>query len=278
MPTRGGDVPVTSDPVARKIHQVNMTQPSIARVYDYLLDGKDNFAVDRAVAEKLMASDMEPKRLALVQRDFLVRAVQFVTAQGVAQFLDLGSGLPTSPSVHEIARGVIPDARVAYVDNDPIVHMHNQAELAIDDGVATAGADVRDPEAVLGSKAVQGCLDFSQPVGILLVGIVHFLGDEDDVEGMISRYRDAVPAGSYLVLSTGTTEKADSDLISDTKSAYRDYSAPFRLRSRAEILRLFDGFDLIDPGLVSMPEWRPTEATDRVPLKATSLGGIAVKP
>lgn len=269
---------MTSDPIAARMHQVKMTRPSIARVYDYLLDGKDNFAVDRAVAEKLMASDMEPKRLALVQRDFLVRAVKAVAAQGVTQFLDLGSGLPTSPSVHEAARGVIPDARVVYVDNDPVVNMHNQVLLAVDGGVATAEADVRDPEAVLGSEAVRSCLDFSQPAGILLVGIVHFLGDDDNVERMISRYRDAVPAGSYLVLSTGTTEEADSGLISDTESAYTDYSSPFRLRSREEILRLFDGFDLLDPGLVSMQEWRPAQATDRVPLKATSLGAVAVKP
>jgi len=257
---------------------VDITRPSIARVYDYLLDGKDNFAADRAVAEKLMASNLDPKRLALVTRDFLVRAVRFAAERGVAQFLDLGSGLPTAPSVHEVARAVIPGAHVAYVDNDPVVIAHNRALLATGDDIVTVHADVRDPASVLGSEAVRRCLDLGRPVALLLLGVMHFIGDEDDAEGMIARYRDALAPESVLVLSTGTTEGADPDVVSGTKDAYRNYSTPFRLRSRAEIQRLFEGFDLVAPGLVPMQDWRPDPTTDRAPLKATNLSGVAVKP
>jgi hypothetical protein len=268
---------VTSSPEPSTLHGFDTTRPSIARVYDYLLDGKDNFAADRAVAEKLIASNLEPKRIAHVTRDFLVRAVGFATQRGVAQFLDLGSGLPTSPSVHEIARKVIPDARVVYVDNDPLVVAHNRALLATGDGLVTIQADVREPDSVLGSEAVRQCLDFDQPVAALLLGVLHFIGDADDPDAMIGRYRDAMASGSLLVLSTGTSEGADPALVSGTQEAYRDYQTPFRLRSRAEIQRLFGGFGLVEPGLVPMQEWRPTEATDRVPLKAANLGGVGIK-
>jgi hypothetical protein len=256
---------------------VDVTRPSIARVYDYLLDGKDNFAADRAVAEKLMASNLEPKRLALITRDFLVRAVRFAAERGVDQFLDLGSGLPTSPSVHEVARDVIPGARVAYVDNDPAVIAHNRALLATGDGLVSILADVRDPRSVLGSETVQACLDLSRPAVVLLLGVMHFIGDEEDPEGMLGQYRDALAPGSLLVLSTGTSEGADPAVVSGTRDAYRKYSTPFRLRSRAEIERLFDGFDLVEPGLVPMQDWRPAETTDRAPLKATNLCGVGAK-
>jgi S-adenosyl methyltransferase len=256
---------------------IDITRPSIARVYDYLLDGKDNFAVDRAVAEKLMVSNLEPKRLSLANRDFLVRAVRFLAEQGVDQFLDLGSGLPTSPSVHEVARKVLPGARVAYVDHDPVVIVHNRALLATGDGLVTVRADLRDPHAVLGSDEVQGCLDFSQPVAVLLLSVLHFIADDEDPHGIIARYRDALAPGSHLVLSTGTSECADADMVSGTIDAYQDYRTPFRLRTRAEVQPFFDGFELVDPGVVLMQDWRPDETTDRVPLKATNLSGAGVK-
>ncbi|MGH3261224.1 MAG: SAM-dependent methyltransferase, partial [Trebonia sp.] len=183
---------MTSSPQPDMPDEVDITRPSIARVYDYLLDGKDNFAVDRAVAEKLMASNLEPKRLARVTREFLVRTVGFAAERGVGQFLDLGSGLPTSPSVHEVAREAIPGARVAYVDNDPVVATHNRALIAVGDEVVTLQADVRAPDSVLGSAVVGRCLDFGRPVAVLLLGILHFLGDADEPDGMIGRYRDAL--------------------------------------------------------------------------------------
>jgi SAM-dependent methyltransferase len=256
---------------------VDITRPSIARVYDYLLGGKDNFAADRAVAEKLMASNLEPRRLALVTRDFLVRAVRFAAERGVDQFLDLGSGLPTAPSVHEVAREIIPGARVVYVDNDPVVVAHNRALLAIGDGLVTIQADVREPGSVLDSEETRECLDFDQPVALLLTGILHFIGDDDDPEAMIRRYRDALAPGSLLVLSTGTSDGADPAVVSGTREAYQGYRTAFRLRSGAEIERFFDGFDLVAPGLVSMQDWRPTEEIGGEPLKGTNLSGVGVK-
>jgi S-adenosyl methyltransferase len=140
-----------------------------------------------------------------------------------------------------VARAAIPGARVAYVDNDPVVVAHNRALLATGDGLVTVHADVRDPGSMLGSEDVRQCLDLGQPVVLLLLGVVHFIGDEDDPEGMVAQYRDALAPGSVLVLSTGTSEGADPDVVSGTKDAYRNYRTPFRLRSRAEIRRLFDG-------------------------------------
>src|SRR5271166_4793538 len=145
---------------------VDVTRPSIARIYDYVLFGKDNFAVDRAAAEKLMESGLD-RRHALANRAFLGRAVDFLARQGIAQYLDLGSGLPTSPSVHEVARDIIPAARVVYVDHDPIVVAHNDALLATRDGVITIRADLRDPDAVLGHETVAHGVDFGQPVAVL---------------------------------------------------------------------------------------------------------------
>jgi hypothetical protein len=257
--------------------EVDIMRPSIARVYDYLLGGKDNFAADRAVAEKLMASNLEPQRLALVTRDFLVRAVRFAAKRGLAQFLDLGSGLPTAPSVHEIAGETVAGARVVYVDNDPVVVAHNRALLTTSEGLVTIQADVREPGSVLDSEATRACLDFGRPIALLLTGIMHFIGDDEDPEGMIGRYREALAPGSLLVLSAGTSDGADPALVSAAQEAYRDYRASFRLRSRAEIERFFDGFDLVEPGLVAMQEWRPDETTDRAPLQATNLSGVGVK-
>ena len=255
----------------------DITRPSIARVYDYLLGDKDNFAADRAVAEKLIASNLEPQRLALVTRDFLVRAVRFADERGLAQFLDLGSGLPTAPSVHEVAREAVPGARVVYVDNDPVVVAHNRALLATGDGLGTIQADVRDPGSVLDSEVTRECLDFDQPIALLLTSVLHFIGDADDPEGMVGRYRDALAPGSLLVLSTGTSDGADPAVVSGTQEAYQNYATAFRLRSRAEIQRFFDGFDLVEPGLVAMQDWRPAETTDRAPLKGTNLSGVGVK-
>jgi len=194
---------------------VDVTRPSIARIYDYLLFGKDNFAADRAAADKLMQSRLEPRRLALANRAFLRRAVRFLARQGVSQFLDLGSGLPTSPSVHAVARDVRPDARVAYVDHDPIVVAHNDALLATRDGVITVRADVREPEAVLGHDALTGCLDFGRPVAVLLLSVLHFINHDEDARGIVARFRERMVPGSYLAVSIGTSDGADPEMLAE---------------------------------------------------------------
>jgi len=254
---------------------VDVTRPSIARIYDFLLDGKDNFAVDRAAAEHLMQSRLDPKRLSLANRGFLRRAVRFLAQQGISQYLDLGSGLPTSPSVHEVARDFSPGARVVYVDHDPIVVAHNDALLATGDGVITIREDVRDPDAVLANDKLTGCLDFSKPIAVLLLGVLHFISESEDAPGIIARFRERMAPGSYLMMSVGTSDGADPEMLAEATDTYAGARMPFTLRSRAQILGLFEGFDLVEPGLVSLPEWRPEFNTDRTPLMGPTLAGVA---
>jgi S-adenosyl methyltransferase len=253
---------------------VDVTRPNIARIYDYVLFGKDNFAVDRAAAEKLMESGLD-RRHALANRSFLRRAVGFLARRGIAQYLDLGSGLPTAPSVHEVARDTVPGARVVYVDHDPIVVAHNDALLATRDGVITIRGDVRDPEAILAHEALAGCLDFSQPVAVLLLSVLHFISLEEDAPGAIARFRERLAPGSYLAISVGTSDGADPGMLAEATQTYAGARTPFTLRTRAQIMDLFDGFDLVEPGLVSLPEWRPEFNTDRTPLKGPTVGAVA---
>ena len=253
---------------------VDVTRPSIARIYDYVLFGKDNFAVDRAAAEKLMESGLD-RRHALANRAFLRRAVDYLARQGIAQYLDLGSGLPTSPSVHEVARDIIPAARVVYVDHDPIVVAHNDALLATGDGVTTIRGDIRDPDSVLAHRALAECLDFSQPVAVLLLSVLHFISHEEDAPGIIAKFRARLAPGSYLAISVGTSDGADPDMLAEATQTYAGARMPFTLRSHAQILDLFDGFDLVEPGLVSLPEWRPLFNTDRTPLKGPTVCAVA---
>jgi O-methyltransferase involved in polyketide biosynthesis len=194
---------------------VDVTRPSIARIYDCLLYGKDNFAVDRAAAEKLMESRLDPRRLALANRAFLFRAVRFLAQQGIAQYLDLGSGLPTAPSVHEVARDVIPAARVVYVDHDPIVVAHNDALLATRDGVITIRGDIRDPDAVLAHEALATCLDFRQPVAMLVLSVLHFISHEENAPGIIAKFRERLAPGSYLAVSVGTSDGTDPEMLAE---------------------------------------------------------------
>ncbi len=266
---------VTTNREPRVPDGVDVTRPSIARIYDYLLNGKDNFAADRAAAHKLMESRLDPRQLSWANRGFLRRAVRFMAQQGIAQYLDLGSGLPTSPSVHEVARDVIPGARVAYVDHDPIVVAHNDALLATRDGVITIRADIRDPGAVLGHDALDRCIDFGQPVAVLLLSVLHFISGDEDAPGIIARFRERMAPGSYLAISLGTSDGADPEMLAEATQTYADARMPFTLRSRAAIMDLFAGFDLVEPGLVSLPEWRPDIGTDRASLRGPTVAGVA---
>ena len=253
---------------------IDVTRPSIARIYDYALFGKDNFAADRAAAKKLFEAGLD-RRHALANRAFLVRAVRLLARQGVAQYLDLGSGLPTSPSVHEVARDTVPAARVVYVDHDPIVVGHNDALLATRDGVITIRGDIRDPDSVLAHGALTEGLDFSEPVAVLLLSVLHFISHEEDAPGIIARFRERLAPGSYLAISVGTSDGADPEMLAEATQTYAGARMPFTLRSQAQILDLFDGFDLVEPGLVSLPEWRPDLNTDRTPLSGPTVGAVA---
>jgi trans-aconitate methyltransferase len=246
---------------------IDVNTPSPARMYDYWLGGKDNFAADRAAAEQVIAVNPEQRDLVRANRAFLVRAVRHIAQEGIDQFLDLGTGIPTSPNVHEVARAVRPSARVVYVDNDPIVSAHNKALRAADDAVGAVHADIRHPAEILADPAVTRLLDLDRPVGLLAIAVLHFITEAEEV---IARFRQALSPGSYLALSVGTTDGLTPSQVQGIKDAYANASAHAVIRSRQEIERLFTGFDLIEPGLVHVAKWR----ADGPETKGRLLAGV----
>jgi SAM-dependent methyltransferase len=237
---------------------VDTATPNVARIYDYLLGGKDNFAADRAAAEQLMASIPDIAAIARDNRSFLTRAVRYLTAEaGIRQFLDLGGGLPTQSNVHEVAQQIAPGTRVVYVDYDPVVWSHGQALLVHADGTAIVRADLTRPADVLASPEVGRLLDLTRPVALLCTATLHFVPDDLRPHDVIAQYRDHLAPGSYLAITHGSEE---DDPRGDNQAAAHVYSrASAHLRSRPipEILRFFDGFELIEPGLVWLSQWRP---------------------
>ena len=228
-------------------------------MYDWFLGGKDNFEADRQAGEKVLSLWSETAALTRANRRFLVRAVRHIAEQGVEQFLDLGTGIPTSPNVHEIARETNPAARVVYVDNDPVVTVHNRALRDVDDGVLSVQADLRDSAAVLGDPAVRALIDFDRPVAVLFIAVLHFVGRDEDAPGLVAAYRRAAAPGSYLALSTTSTDGVDPAIRQRVEAIYANSTAPLVSRTRPEVEALFDGCDLIDPGLVAVNEWRADE-------------------
>jgi S-adenosyl methyltransferase len=250
------------------------TQPSAARIYDYLLGGKDNYAVDRAAADRVLAVAPDQRSLARANRAFAIRAVRVLAAAGIGQFIDLGTGFPSSPSVHETARQAIPSAPVAYVDHDPVVQVHNTALLAGDDRVASVLGDIRQPEAILDHPDLTQVIDLSRPVGLLCVAVLHLVPDARDPGGIIARYRDRLAPGSCLVLSQFASE-SDPEAMAALRAVAEGTPVETYFRSRAEIRRFFDGFELLEPGLASVQDWRPDSIAARTRLKIT--GGVARK-
>ncbi|MGW6054934.1 SAM-dependent methyltransferase [Streptomyces sp. NPDC055189] len=233
---------------------IDTSKPHPARVYDYLLGGKDNYPVDQAAGDALVSAAPEARIGVRANRAFLERAVRFAVGSGIRQILDVGTGLPTSPNIHEIAQSVAPDVRVAYVDNDPIVKAHGDALLSRSGTTNIVLADLRKPQDVLNHPDVRRLIDFDEPVALFLVAILHFVTDEERPEHIVAALRDALPAGSLLVLSHATADFADR---SGAQAVYNNATATLNLRTRAEIERFFDGFDLVEPGLAQAPLWRP---------------------
>jgi hypothetical protein len=230
----------------------------IARVYDYWLGGKDNYAADREAAEEALA--VNPGLLADVRanRGFLARAVRYLAAEcGIRQFLDIGTGIPTANNTHEVAQSVAPQSRIVYVDNDPVVLLHAQALLASDPAGACdyVDADLRDPEKIL-SVAGQ-TLDFSEPVAVMLIAILHLIPDQDDPYGIVGKLMAAVPSGSYLALSHPASDIAATVMSKAATRLNRLMSQRVTLRTREEVARFFDGAALAEPGIVQPPRWRP---------------------
>ncbi|HUB42435.1 MAG TPA: SAM-dependent methyltransferase [Streptosporangiaceae bacterium] len=236
--------------------------PNVARMYDYMLGGKENYASDRTAVEKLIELEPAVPRFARLNREFLGRAVRFVAGQGVSQFLDVGAGLPTQESVHEVARAVHPDARIAYVDNDPVVLTHSRALLGAAPNVAFVPGDIREPAGILGSSEISSLLDIGSPICVLLVAILHFVRDAEDPAGVVATLRDALAPGSYLIMSHGTAHGAPPDIVARSRDARRVYdtaTAQITYREPAEVSRFLNGFSLVEPGLVHISQWRPPE-------------------
>jgi O-methyltransferase involved in polyketide biosynthesis len=226
--------------------------PNVARIYDVLLGGKDNFQADRDAATELLRRFPPMALIARAQREYLVRMVRFLAAdRGIRQFLDIGSGLPTQQNVHEVALEANPAARILYVDKDPIVLSHAQALLSHGDQVRVQSADLLQPDQLLADAARQG-IDFGQPVAVLILGLLHFIPDSADPHSAVATIRAALPAGSYLALSHGE-HGAESDEIAAT---YQEAGISGSPRGRADILRFFGDFDLEPPGLAPVAEWR----------------------
>jgi hypothetical protein len=249
-----------------------------ARVYDYWLGGKDNYAADREAAERVLAVSPGLRFRVRANRAFLARSVRYLAGEaGIRQFLDIGTGIPSANNTHEVAQAAAPDARIVYVDNDPIVLAHARALLTSTEQGATAyiQADLRDTQAILGQAA--RTLDFSQPVAIMLLGILHLISDAEDPYRIVAQLLDAVPAGSYLAISHPA-----SDIHPTQAEAQRRYnervSTPQTMRNHAEVCRFFDGLTLVPPGVVYVHTWRPDPGSE-VPGDVTSAhGGVGRKP
>ena len=256
---------------------VDVTVPSPARIYDYFLGGKDNFAVDREMAEMILRQAPVARAGALANRRFLGRAVEFLAKAGIRQFLDLGAGLPSQNNVHEVAQRVCPDARVVYVDNDPVVLNHAEALLATDDSTVVIGEDMREPERILAHPDVQRLIDFSEPVAALFVSVLHFVTDEQDPWGIVSAMTEPLAPGSFLTLSHSTLDGRPAEVIAEFERNYRA-SAPLVVRSRESVTRFFDGFELVDPGLAYTTEWRSDDQERARTGGEGMLAGVGRKP
>ncbi len=251
-----------------------------ARVYDYMLGGTDNYAVDRIVADQWENNIPGTKATARNNRRFLERVVRYLAADcGIRQFLDNGSGLPTQDNVHQIAQRIAPESRVVYVDIDPVVLRHHKVDaLADSENTAFILADVRDVDEILDHKETAQLIDFSQPVAVLYLAFLHFIPDEADPRGIVSRMMDRLVPGSYLAISHAVSD--DSELLQwGSEVARESYGGRFgRLRSRAAIRAFFGGLEMVEPGLVDVRDWRPDGREEEQSRQWFFFGGVARKP
>jgi SAM-dependent methyltransferase len=242
---------------------IDTSKANIARVYDYWLGGSHNFRADQDAARSLTALEPNARAIMRANRAFLGRAVRFLARDaGIRQFLDIGSGIPTEQNVHEVAQDAAPGSRVVYVDNDEVAVAHSRLMLQADADATVIQADLREPEKILADPETQLLLDFSRPVAVLLVAVLHFITDADDPARILATLREALVPGSYVVICH-TCRDARPELASVGAAAYnRQVAGQICPRSREEIARMFDGFTLVEPGLAWMPEWRPDSPED----------------
>ncbi len=251
--------------------------PQTARIWNYWLGGKDNFPVDRAVGDQILEAFPAIVENARASRAFLARAVGYLADEaGIRQFLDIGTGLPTANNTHEVAQRVAPDARIVYVDNDPIVLAHARALLTSTPEGATAyiDADLRDPDKLLQEAA--RTLDFTQPIAIMLMGILGHIEDDDQARSIVNHLVDAVPSGSYLTMNDGTD--TSEEVVEAGRIWNQSANPTYHLRSPDRIARFFEGLELVEPGVVSPPRWRPEPSPSGLPAEIDSFCGVGRKP
>jgi len=261
----------------RELPKIDTSVAHIARVYDYWLGGKDNFAVDREVGDKVLAIHPETVLSVQANRRFLARSVRYLTADaGIRQFLDIGTGLPSANNTHEVAQDIAPASRVLYVDNDPIVLVHARALLTSSPEGETGylDADLKDTAAILAGAAQM--LDFSQPVGVMLVAVLHMLRDEEEPRSIVDRLMAAVPPGSHLVISHLAIDVQRKTMAEMSRQLNESMTQQFSMRTRDQVTSFFDGLTLLDPGVVLTHEWRPGSG-DEAKTPGVLWAGVARK-
>ncbi|MER6346340.1 SAM-dependent methyltransferase [Streptomyces sp. NPDC001595] len=258
---------------------IDISVPSVSRIYDYYLGGSHNFEVDREAARRAMEFMPGLPKIMQANRAFMRRAVRYAVERGITQFLDIGSGIPTFGNVHEVAQAAAPGSRVVYVDHDPVAVAHSQAVLEGNADADVVAADLRKPQDILTSPQVARLLDLDRPVALLLVAILHFVEDADDPYAAVAQLSDALAPGSMLVLTHASYEgiPLPPERAGGAVDVYKDIRNPLIMRSRDEIARFFEGYDMVEPGLVPMPHWRPdTAPEDEDPYAFAGFAGVGV--
>ncbi|MFE9835716.1 SAM-dependent methyltransferase [Streptomyces sp. NPDC005551] len=256
---------------------IDISVPSVSRIYDYYLGGSHNFEADREAARAAMEFMPGLPKIMQANRAFMRRAVRYAVGEGITQFLDIGSGIPTFGNVHEVAQAACPGAHVMYVDHDPVAVAHSQAVLQGNEHADVLAADLRKPRDILTNPQVQGLIDLNRPVALLLVAILHFVEDADDPYSAVAELRDALAPGSLLVLTHASYEgiPLPPERAEGAVDVYRKARSPLIMRSREDIARFFEGYDMVEPGLVPMPDWRPdTAPEDEDPYSYSGFAGV----
>ncbi|GLY19371.1 hypothetical protein Kisp01_63850 [Kineosporia sp. NBRC 101677] len=250
--------------------EIDTSRPSAARMYDYAIGGKDNYEVDRQAVHEVARLVPDFRTVALANRGFLIRAVREMAELGIDQFIDLGSGIPTSPNVHEVAQVFRPGARVVYVDNDPIVMTYNRALCEPRTGVLALDHDLRRPQSLIDEPKLRNHLDLDRPIGLLMVAVLHFVRREMAVK-VIEQYRRLLPEGSYLAISVVCADGTAPGVVERLEQVFQGSTTPFVARSASQVEQLFDGTRPLEPGVVDVTQWRNNEK----PLPVRILGGVA---
>jgi hypothetical protein len=260
---------------------IDPEKPSAARMYDYFLGGHHNFAADRIMAEKVAATYPDIPLATRANRAFLRRMVNFLIVQGIDQFLDIGSGVPTAGNVHEVAQAANPEARVVYVDTDPVAVAHSEVILQGNPHTAVIQADACEILQIIHHQDVRRVLDFNRPIAVLIIAVLHFVPDNAVAHTIVRQLRDHIAPGSYIAISHGTNEGVPLEIYQQLMKLYAGTNNPTCVRNRAQIMALFEGLELVEPGIVFIPQWHPESAGDLFldqPERSMVFGGLGRKP